>query len=416
MKNIHVLPVALLGLGGLLTLPACSAEPRQAAASEPSFNEGLDVLASLPYAQAVTTSRMDEGVVHADPDAASPGLNLYTPGPNPEILLAANDGTIVHRWRVTGSQLGAVSWHHAALVPGSDDIIAMQFENGLARIGWDGTVRWHARSRVHHELHFTSSGELYTVRNTREEIEHRGRMLPVLSDNVTVYDLDGNVKRDIRLFPILADRIPESQLDDVARRVDAGFHEPAIEQPFRYQTTPFDVFHTNSVQPLERDLPGVASAGDLLVCVRQMDLIAILDPEAGEIVWELEGIEVEEPHQPQLLANGHILLFDNGTHRGNSRVLEIDPRTHEVVWSYGDDPDQFFFSDKRGGCQRLPNGNTLITESERGRTFEVTPAGDVVWIHLQPKVAHDKRAVVYRMHRVERSEVPCLAEARTGSR
>ena len=30
-------------------------------------------------------------------------------------------------------------------------------------------------------------------------------------------------------------------------------------------------------------------------------------------------------------------------------------------------------------CQRLPNGNTLITEADTGRVFEVTRKGEVVW-------------------------------------
>ena len=32
-----------------------------------------------------------------------------------------------------------------------------------------------------------------------------------------------------------------------------------------------------------------------------------------------------------------------------------------------------------GTTQRLDNGNTLITESDFGRAFEVTSDGDIVW-------------------------------------
>src|SRR5262245_65643091 len=39
----------------------------------------------------------------------------------------------------------------------------------------------------------------------------------------------------------------------------------------------------------------------------------------------------------------------------------------------------------RMGCaQRLPNGNTLITESSFGRFFEVTKEGEIVWEYVNP--------------------------------
>ncbi|MDE2811038.1 MAG: hypothetical protein OXN90_21690, partial [Gemmatimonadota bacterium] len=70
---------------------------------------------------------------------------------------------------------------------------------------------------------------------------------------------------------------------------------------------------------------------------------------------------------------------------GQSRVLEIDLFTHEIYWEYkGTSTDQIFDSWIRGAQQRLPNGNTLITESQRGRLLEVTPAGEIAWEYYNP--------------------------------
>ena len=52
----------------------------------------------------------------------------------------------------------------------------------------------------------------------------------------------------------------------------------------------------------------------------------------------------------------------------------------EVVWQY----DQGFYSPFISGVQRLPNGNTLITEGTSGRLLEVTSDGEVVWEYLNP--------------------------------
>jgi hypothetical protein len=49
---------------------------------------------------------------------------------------------------------------------------------------------------------------------------------------------------------------------------------------------------------------------------------------------------------------------------------------HLVAWN--------FFSPRMGCAQRLPNGNTLITESSFGRFFEVTKEGEIVWEYVNP--------------------------------
>ena len=95
---------------------------------------------------------------------------------------------------------------------------------------------------------------------------------------------------------------------------------------------------------------------------------------------------------------GNILVFDNqggagypaaplGIYAG-SRILEIDPATKEIVWQYTAEdsglPSWTFFSSFVSNAQRLPNGNTLITEGMQGRLFQVTPDGDVVWEYHSP--------------------------------
>ena len=116
-----------------------------------------------------------------------------------------------------------------------------------------------------------------------------------------------------------------------------------------------------------------------------------------------------------MLADGHILVFDNGTHRGSSRVLEIDPTTRKVVWKYEGAPEQPFFSKWRGGNQRLENGNTVICESERGRVFEVTREGEIVWEFWNPEIVDGSRKRIYRFARLSPAQVDPLL-AKRGSR
>ena len=115
---------------------------------------------------------------------------------------------------------------------------------------------------------------------------------------------------------------------------------------------------------------------------------------------------LSHPHAATWLDNGHVLIFDNGCHRrrgpGFSQVIEVDPQTDEIVWTYRDPTILGFYSFMVSGADRLPNGNTLITEGATGRLFEVTPEGETVWEYVSPFVLESRfgpTPAVFRAHR-----------------
>jgi hypothetical protein len=95
---------------------------------------------------------------------------------------------------------------------------------------------------------------------------------------------------------------------------------------------------------------------------------------------------------------GNLLVFDNQgeagfppvalSFTGGSRVLEINPVTKQIVWQYsGEDsggPSWSFQSTHISNARRLPNGNTFINEGQKGRLFQVTTAGEIVWEYVNP--------------------------------
>ena len=97
---------------------------------------------------------------------------------------------------------------------------------------------------------------------------------------------------------------------------------------------------------------------------------------------------------------GHMLIFNNGIGRGYSTINEIVPPVDAAgnytlaagaafgpsasTWTYVSTPPLNFYSAEISGCQRLPNGNTLICEGIKGNLFEVTAAGQIVWRYLCP--------------------------------
>ena len=121
--------------------------------------------------------------------------------------------------------------------------------------------------------------------------------------------------------------------------------------------------HTNAVTRM--------SNGNTLISTRNFHFVVEVDPQGSVVRTIGEGV-FREPHDPEILPNGNILAASH--ERPEERAVEVDPKTGEVVWrSPGFEPESFPVRD----TNRLPNGNTLITASNK--IVEVTPDGEIVW-------------------------------------
>ncbi len=161
--------------------------------------------------------------------------------------------------------------------------------------------------------------------------------------------------------------------------------------------------------------------GNLLVSFRNISSVIMIERAPGDVIWRLGSPPLAQQHDSRPLANGNVLIFDNGTHRRDypatfSRVIEVDPRTDEIVWQYTDQSLYEFFSPYISGAPRLANGNTLICEGCHGRIFEVARAGEVVWEYVNPHFAHAPGAPglnnwVFRAFRYTEAEIAAARRA-----
>ena len=85
---------------------------------------------------------------------------------------------------------------------------------------------------------------------------------------------------------------------------------------------------------------------------------------AGQIEWEYPADQCTDAW---LLDNGNVLMSFTGEERG---VREVTP-DKKVVWEYTTEGEVW-------GCQRLPNGNTLVAECTAKRLIEVDRKGKIV--------------------------------------
>ena len=208
----------------------------------------------------------------------------------------------------------------------------------------------------------------------------------------------------------------------------------------------FDWFHMNSatyVGPNHWYDEGDKrfSPENVIISSRAASIVAIVARD-GKIVWqigpdysatpELRALrQVIGQHHAHMIPKGlpgagNLLLFDNGGAsvygrpsatalkgqdiyaRPTSRVLEIDPVSLKLAWSY---TAPAFFATNISSAQRLANGNTLITEGPDGRLFEVNTDGAIVWEYVYPVFTGGRGRPtnsVYRAYRVPYEWIPQL--------
>lgn len=350
-------------------------------------------LEALPYASwtdrgADTVS----GVVVHDRDRASPGLNLFASLARTSAMLMDMDGAIVHRWsRETGKE-----WGHVELMPNGTLLVLSESPFELVALDWDSSILWKSDEHVHHDLDVSDNGDIYVLTASTEQVDFGGGELPIREQPIVVLDSQGRFKQRIFLSSVLRDLIDEPSLREF---VETG---EKIGERYRLAGDFVDLFHANTLAIVPRSFNETFQKGFVLFSARNLDLIGVIDPERESLVWSWGIDQLDWPHQPTLLDNGNVLIFDNGFHRGYSRIVEIEPSSGEITWEYRGDPPKSFSSKIMGGVQGLPNGNVLVTESLRGHAFEITRDGDVVWEFFNPDVDEekDKRATLYRVQRL----------------
>jgi len=339
----------------------------------------IEELQAIGYLAGTRTATAAGVTIHARGRAAD-GLNLFTSGDAPEATLMDMDGRLLHRWRREFREVwpdapeperkpDAGWWRRCRLLP--DGTLLAIFEGlGIVKLDRDSTPVWAALNGAHHDLELLPDGRIWLLTRRAHIVPWYDAERPILEDFVTLLDPEG---RELRRISLLR-AFEESEFrgvwrDSEARRGPRG-----------------DVFHTNSLEILDgrfADREPAFREGNLLLSMLKQSVVAILDPERESIVWTARG-EFRRQHDPGVLANGNLLLFDNLGLGDRSRVLELDPLSLEAIWSYEGTERHPFFSEKLGAAQRLPNGNTLITESDNGRAFEVTPDGETVWEFHNP--------------------------------
>ncbi|MFH0945604.1 MAG: arylsulfotransferase family protein [Planctomycetota bacterium] len=349
----------------------------------PEQQESIEQLEAIGYTGgSFEASSNASGVTVYQKERVDPGFNLYTSGHGPEAILLDMEGNELHRWRHSFFDIWPdsdqdpegepVSWWRRTFLCDNGDLLAIFEGQAIIKLDRNSELLWASPIGAHHDLEVLPDGDVLVLTREAHMLPRISQAHPILEDFISVLDSAGREK---------------SRLSLIEAFENSEFMDLWLSSADPKKRRPGDIFHTNTLALLDGRIADKLKefrAGNLLISVRQLNTIAVVDPEQKRVVWARRGDFVAQ-HDPSVLENGNLLLFDNrGGWEGRSRVLELDPATFRTVWTYEGTAEKPFFSRALGTAQRLPNGNTLITESDRGRAFEVTPEKEIVWEFLNP--------------------------------
>ena len=403
------------------------------------------------------------GTTIYEPARAWNGYTVLSPLQTQAVLVIDMNGNVVKRWEGLNNSAGGP----ARVLPGGILISASgarppnQESLELVQQDFDGKVIWQFShneqiktregstiwsARQHHDWQRESLPAGYYSPESAPVVEgtstliltHTNRLQPRVADVMLEDDrlVEVSWKGDVLWEWVASDHIDELGFAPDARKAIKA------AQSFNKARGSFDWLHINSahfVGPNRWFDQGDMrfAPNNVIISSREASLLAIVGRD-GKIVWRLgpdfsESKELRAIHQiigqhhahiiPKGLPGaGNLLVFDNGGSSGygfaspiapdgvgafarsTSRVVEINPVTLELVWSY---TNPRFFSTNISSAQRLPNGNTLITAGAGGRMFEVTTQGAIVWEYMYPLFSGANASnAVYRAYRIPYGWIP----------
>jgi hypothetical protein len=416
------------------------------------------------------------GTTIYSPDRAWSGYTVLSPLGTQAAIVIDMNGNVVKRWDGYNSSAGGpVRVLPGGVVMGAAGANPPRQESlELVQRDFDGKLLWRFDRNQEIALRDSQTKETRTVWSARQHhdwqredfpagyyspgatpalqggntllLTHTNHVRPRVAAEATLEDdriIEITAEGKIVWEWVASDRIDEFRFDDHARK--------AISSASGVNTGrgSLDWIHINSATYLGPnrwydDGDKRFAPNHVIISSREASIVAIVARD-GSIVWQLGPDYSASPemrairqvigqHHAHLIPKGlpgagNLLVFDNGGASGygppsaialngkgiyaraTSRVLEIDPVTLKLVWSY---TSPTFYASNISGAQRLPNGNTLVTEGPAGRLFEVTQDGAIVWEYVFPLFAGGGPGPrptnsVYRAYRLPYEWIPQLA-------
>lgn len=325
-----------------------------------------------------------------------------------ELRLIHRDGKLVARWPVSFSKHFPDPSHlesppksdrnidlHGALIHADGSVVFNYEYGGMVKLDRCGETVWALAHPTHHSIEIAETGGYWVPgRKFRSEEDPEGfppftRMgtkSTYKEDLILKVASDGTI-RDQKSVPRI---LYDNGLEPVMTATGYSFYPHAKWER--------ELVHVNKIGELPRAFADAFPAfdvGDLVLSLRQYNLVFVVDPDDWRIKWYQVG-PWRRQHDPEFRPDGTINVFNNNVYRIElgpndrsslatprvSNLIKINPTTGQTDVIYGERPGQEFLSVIRGKIDPTTEGGYLITEPDGGRVFEIDAQGQTVWEYI----------------------------------
>ena len=293
-----------------------------------------------------------------DPSKVFHGYTLFAPMSTNDAFLIDMEGNIVHHWKTPFPPA-----QHGRLLPNGNLLFWPQkgkepkipvggVGSDRVELDWDGNVVWrHEDDVINHDFQRLENGNTLFNRYVRVPDKIAKKVKGGVPDSEAEGQIFGSALREV---------------DRDGKTVWEWFMYEHMdpEKDAQCPLCPRSIWgYINSV--------GLTRDGNILCTFRFENCVAKIEKKTGNVIWRW-GSEFYRPpalchrdrkrqYPPLPTARIGRAPKEGRTELAYSRLVEVNPKTNEVVWEYHD-PNVFnFYSSICGGAQRLPNGNTLAT-------------------------------------------------------
>ena len=324
------------------------------------------------------------------------GLNLVTRFVDATVFQADiidMDGKLLHSWDTDWFELWPDADHvpahrlpqrppgthiHGAVVLAGGDLV-FNFEHlGLMRLDPTGKVVWRLPYATHHSVHLAASGNLWVSGQVDHEqaVDRFPQRQPPFSEYTALeVSPDGEILNEWSIAQIL----DENGLHGLLHLGTTANQDMRVGGA--------DLLHLNDVEPFPDSMQeGVFRQGDVLVSLRNVNTVLVFNRDTRRIRYITTGTHVRQ-HDADFLDGNRFSVYDNNNtgpedNGQQSRIVIVDAAEGRSSVYFEGSPRIPFYSDIMGKHQWLPNGNLLITESMKGRAFEIDGSGELVWEYV----------------------------------
>jgi hypothetical protein len=306
---------------------------------------------------------------------AGPGSNLKTSAPP----FTMNHKTLLTRRAFTRHLTNALALATLTALPKTNSaesadspvrhrFLCCDYQGGkVAIVAADGSIEWEFPAKTPQDCWLLPNGNILFCHATGTK--------EVSPDKTVVWEYASPAQcHSCQPLPngrVLVAECGLNRIVEVRRSDRSSVGDGQVSKEIKIDSKPKNISH---------QFRGTRQTADLhyWVCLMDEQKIVELDP-AGQL---LRTIKVDGyPHAALKLPNGHLLI----TLGEAAQVIELD-QNEKIIWRLDQNEARGNPLRLPAGCQRLPNGNTIICNylpgpfmGKQPQAFEITPHKQVIW-------------------------------------